>query len=113
MKVLLALECSETGSAAADAISDWAVENKADVHLFTVLHPKDIHETVGSSGYAHTTTPQGTPSGQLLSGLKDPQGRVAEDRTQALVAGFQAHLAKPAMPDVLLATAQRLLPVAV
>jgi nucleotide-binding universal stress UspA family protein len=84
MKVLLALECSETGAAAAEAISPWAVENRADVHLFTVLHPKDIHETVGSSGYAHTTTPQGTPSGQLLSGLKDPQGRVAEDRTQAL-----------------------------
>jgi ATP-binding cassette subfamily B protein len=43
-----------------------------------------------------------------LTGYAEP-----EDRTQALVAGFQAHLAKPAMPDVLLATAQRLLPVPV
>jgi ATP-binding cassette subfamily B protein len=43
-----------------------------------------------------------------LTGYAEP-----EDRTQALVAGFQAHLAKPAMPDVLLATAQRLLPAAV
>ncbi|HVJ30223.1 MAG TPA: ATP-binding cassette domain-containing protein [Gammaproteobacteria bacterium] len=43
-----------------------------------------------------------------LTGYAEP-----EDRTQALIAGFQAHLAKPAMPDVLLATAQRLLPVAV
>jgi ATP-binding cassette subfamily B protein len=40
-----------------------------------------------------------------LTGYAEP-----EDRAQALVAGFQAHLAKPAMPDVLLATAQRLLP---
>jgi ATP-binding cassette subfamily B protein len=40
-----------------------------------------------------------------LTGYAQP-----EDRTQALVAGFQAHLAKPAMPDVLLATARRLLP---
>jgi ATP-binding cassette subfamily B protein len=40
-----------------------------------------------------------------LTGYAQP-----EDRTQALVAGFQAHLAKPAMPDVLLATAKRLLP---
>jgi ATP-binding cassette subfamily B protein len=42
-----------------------------------------------------------------LTGYAQP-----EDRTQALVAGFQAHLAKPAMPDVLLATARRLLPAA-
>jgi ATP-binding cassette, subfamily B, bacterial len=42
-----------------------------------------------------------------LTGYAEP-----EDRTQALVAGFQAHLAKPAMPDVLLATARRLLPAA-
>jgi ATP-binding cassette subfamily B protein len=40
-----------------------------------------------------------------LTGYAQP-----EDRTQALLAGFQAHLAKPAMPDVLLATARRLLP---
>jgi len=40
-----------------------------------------------------------------LTGYSQP-----EDRAQALVAGFQAHLAKPAMPDVLLATASRLLP---
>jgi len=42
-----------------------------------------------------------------LTGYAQP-----EDRTQALIAGFQAHLSKPAMPDVLLATAQRLLPAA-
>jgi ATP-binding cassette subfamily B protein len=42
-----------------------------------------------------------------LTGYSQP-----EDRTQALVAGFQAHLAKPAMPEVLLATARRLLPTA-
>jgi ATP-binding cassette subfamily B protein len=42
-----------------------------------------------------------------LTGYAQP-----EDRTQALVAGFQAHLAKPALPDVLLATASRLLPAA-
>jgi ATP-binding cassette subfamily B protein len=42
-----------------------------------------------------------------LTGYAQP-----EDRTDALVAGFQAHLAKPAMPDVLLATARRLLPAA-
>ena len=40
-----------------------------------------------------------------LTGFAQP-----EDRTHALVAGFQAHLAKPALPKVLLATASRLLP---
>jgi ATP-binding cassette subfamily B protein len=40
-----------------------------------------------------------------LTGFAQP-----EDRTQALVAGFQAHLAKPAQPDVLLTVANRLLP---
>lgn len=40
-----------------------------------------------------------------LTGYAEP-----EDRTQALVAGFQAHLVKPAQPSVLLATASRLLP---
>jgi ATP-binding cassette subfamily B protein len=39
-----------------------------------------------------------------LTGYAQP-----EDRTQALAAGFQAHLAKPASPQVLLATAARLL----
>ena len=84
MKVLLALECSPIGESAAEAISEWALASGAEVHLLTVLHPKDIHETVGKSGYTHTLTPQGTPSGQLLSGLKDPMPPVAEDRTQAL-----------------------------
>jgi ATP-binding cassette subfamily B protein len=42
-----------------------------------------------------------------LTGYAQP-----EDRTAALVAGFQAHLAKPAQPTVLLATASRLLPAA-
>ena len=40
-----------------------------------------------------------------LTGYAQP-----EDRTQALIAGFQARASKPAMPDVLLATAQKLLP---
>jgi ATP-binding cassette subfamily B protein len=40
-----------------------------------------------------------------LTGYAEP-----EDRTQALAAGFQAHLAKPALPKVVLATASRLLP---
>jgi ATP-binding cassette subfamily B protein len=40
-----------------------------------------------------------------LTGYAEP-----EDRTRALVAGFQAHLAKPALPKVVLATASRLLP---
>ena len=42
-----------------------------------------------------------------LTGYAQP-----EDRMQALVAGFQAHLAKPAQPAELLATASRLLPAA-
>ena len=42
-----------------------------------------------------------------LTGYAQP-----EDRTHALVAGFQAHLAKPAQANVLLATASRLLPAA-
>jgi len=52
------------------------------------------------------------PLGERMAAIALTGYAQPEDRTQALVAGFQAHLAKPAMPDVLLATARRLLPVA-
>jgi ATP-binding cassette subfamily B protein len=50
------------------------------------------------------------PLGERMAAIALTGYAQPEDRAQALVAGFQAHLAKPAMPDVLLATASRLLP---
>jgi ATP-binding cassette subfamily B protein len=52
------------------------------------------------------------PLGERMAAIALTGYAQPEDRAQALVAGFQAHLAKPAMPDVLLATASRLLPAA-
>jgi ATP-binding cassette subfamily B protein len=53
------------------------------------------------------------PLGERMAAIALTGYAQPEDRAQALVAGFQAHLAKPAMPDVLLATASRLLPAVV
>jgi ATP-binding cassette subfamily B protein len=50
------------------------------------------------------------PLGERMAAIALTGYAQPEDRMQALVAGFQAHLAKPATPDVLLATATRLLP---
>ena len=52
------------------------------------------------------------PLGERMAAIALTGYAQPEDRTQALVAGFQAHLAKPALPKMLLATASRLLPVA-
>jgi ATP-binding cassette subfamily B protein len=52
------------------------------------------------------------PLGERMAAIALTGYAQPEDRMQALVAGFQAHLAKPAQPGVLLATANRLLPAA-
>ncbi len=103
MNVLLALDGSPAGESAAAAIAAWARESGAHITLFSVLRPEEIHETVSGSGYTHTLTPQGTPSGQLLHGVSGPRSRTAEDRTQALErasAERSAYLAGVARTDL-------------
>jgi nucleotide-binding universal stress UspA family protein len=101
MKVLVALDESHEAESAVTAIASWARAAGVEVVLCTVVHPSQIHETVSSSGFAHAVTPQGSPSGQVLPGIKDPAhlATAAEDRTQALVrahAERRDHLAKVA-----------------
>ena len=88
MRIIVGLDGSEVAEAALRAIAKWADSSQAEVHLVSILHPDEIHETpservvpeksparqIGSSGaYGGTlyTTPQ-------------PRVRLAENREQAL-----------------------------
>ncbi|MBI5947469.1 MAG: universal stress protein [Chloroflexi bacterium] len=83
MKVLVAVDGGETSERVLAAIAGWAAATSADVHLLTVLHPKDVHATLASRGFGHSLTPQGTASGSILR-AEEPPAVAAEDRTQAL-----------------------------
>ncbi|MGD9934355.1 MAG: universal stress protein [Dehalococcoidia bacterium] len=84
MKVLLALDGTRAGEPAAEAIAGWAKSTAAEIVLYSVLHPKELRGTVSEPRFAHTITPEGTASGQLLRGVRPPAPAIAEDRTQAI-----------------------------
>lgn len=82
MRVLIAYDGGDAGDRAMAAISNWATSTQAEVHLLTVLHPGDIHDT--SYGHiVHALTPAGTPSGQMLR-TTEPLPAIAESRSQAV-----------------------------
>lgn len=82
MRVLVALDGGPSGEHAAAAIAAWALNSGQEIHLMSVLHPDEVHETVkGRANYA--MTPRGTLSGQTLN-VSDPPPVQAENRTQAL-----------------------------
>jgi nucleotide-binding universal stress UspA family protein len=84
VNVLLALDGTADGEPAAAAISEWVRASGATVRLLSVLRPSHVKDTPDAGHFAHTVTPLGTASGQVLPGLKAPTARTAEDRTQAL-----------------------------
>ena len=84
MRVLVALDGTTIGESALGAISPWARDTKAEIVLFTVCRPGTVHETVEQRGFSYGLVPRGTPSGQTLPGVDEPQGVTREDRTQAL-----------------------------
>lgn len=85
MKVLLALDGTRTGEPAAEAIAGWAKSTGSEIILYSVLHPKELRATVSEPRFAHTITPQGTASGQVLHGVRPLYAVISEDRTQTLV----------------------------
>lgn len=83
MKLLIALDGSQVGELAVRTVAGWADNTAAEVYLLTVLHPREVHETFSAEGVVHSFTPEGAPSGQLLS-MSEPYARAAETRSQAL-----------------------------
>jgi nucleotide-binding universal stress UspA family protein len=81
MRALIALDGSSERAAA--AVSSWAHAEGVEVRLLCVVQPKDVHETAAPSGFTHSLTPAGQPSGQMLN-VQEPLPRLAEDRSQAL-----------------------------
>lgn len=82
MKVLIAYDGGDAGDRAMAAISNWATSTGAEVHLITILHPGDIHDT-SYGRIVHALTPAGTPSGQMLR-TTEPLPAIAESRSQAV-----------------------------
>ncbi len=93
MKVLVAIDGGETSGKVLAAIGGWAASAAADVHVLSVIHPKDVHATLASRGFSHSLTPQGTPAGSILR-AEEPPSVAAEDRTQALERAGQEMLAR-------------------
>jgi nucleotide-binding universal stress UspA family protein len=83
MKVLVALDRTETAAEAARALSGWAKEARPEIHVLHVFHPDDIPPTPAPTGFVHAITPAGTLSGQALP-VREPLAHMAEDRTQAI-----------------------------
>ena len=84
MRVLVAYDGDESGDRALAAMENWARSSQAEVHLVTVLDPGDVRDTSRRDG-GRSTTPAGTPSGQLLH-VAEPVPALAEDRSQAVAA---------------------------
>ncbi len=88
MRIIVALDGSEVGEAAVGAIAKWAWESQAEVHLVSVLHPDEIHETpserlVPEPSGANQVGSSGSYGGALFT-TPQPRVRLAENRGQAL-----------------------------
>jgi nucleotide-binding universal stress UspA family protein len=84
MRILVALDGSKPGEHAVAMVAGWARAAGAEAVLLTVLNPDEVHDTFRATGYTHALTPQGTASGQALSGVETVAPIAAENRTQAL-----------------------------
>jgi nucleotide-binding universal stress UspA family protein len=84
MRVLIAYDGGPAGEATLKALASWIQSANVEVHLVTVLDPKDVHETARPAGI-HSLTPQATITGISLA-VRDPVAMLAEDRSQAFVA---------------------------
>ena len=95
MRVLVALDTSETGESAAIAIAAWARSIELEVHLLSVLHPHEIHSTTEKSisgefieppntEHGYVPSVSGSQSGDTVATRGDPMPRIVETRGQAL-----------------------------
>lgn len=88
MRILIGLDGSEVGEAAVGAVAKWALSSQAEIHLLSILHVDDIHETPSDRSVAErASTTQVGSSGSYGGALyATPQRRVrlAENRGQAL-----------------------------
>jgi len=95
VRVLVALDTSDIGESAAVAIGAWSRSVPMEVHLLSVVHPKDLHAREESSfsgefSAAEDTEPAHIPliaSGQyggVLASTSDPRPMTVEYRGQAI-----------------------------
>ena len=81
MRVVVAYDGGEAGERAIAAIASWVRTTDADVYMFTILNPSDVHETSMPHG-VHAFTPAATATGTVLH-VSEPIPALAEDRTHA------------------------------
>lgn len=82
MKIIIALDGSPIGESAVAAMAPWAKAPGAEVHLLTIVHPDEVHETAAGT-FWQSLGGAGTPSGQPFAATTEPAARMVEDRSQA------------------------------
>lgn len=87
MRVLIAYDGGPAGEATLAALKNWIHGASVEVHLVTVLNPKDVRETAHPTG-THSFTPQATVTGTSLPVRESPT-LLAESRAQALVSAHE------------------------
>lgn len=88
MRIIIALDGSQIGEAAVRAVAAWAQESPAEIHLVSILHPDEIHETPSERLVAERSPlvqvgSSGSYGGALFT-IPQPRVRLAENRGQAL-----------------------------
>ena len=89
MKVLIALDGSETSERAAASLGKLATGGPVEVTLFTVFDAAHVHETADHMP-TYVNTPLGAPSGSRLP-ISVQRAHLDEDRTQALERVHREH----------------------
>ncbi|GBD23158.1 Stress response protein NhaX [bacterium HR29] len=84
MRILVPLDGTEAGERVCPTIAALAWTLDADVVLYHVVHPDEVHAVPTSTApLGEPIAPAGTVMGQRLT-VEEPRPRPAEDRTQAL-----------------------------
>ena len=65
MRVLVALDTSDVGESAAVAIGAWSRSVQMEVHLLSVVHPKDLHAREESSFTGEFSTAEDIEPGHI------------------------------------------------
>ena len=88
MRILIGLDGSEVSEAAVGAVARWASSSQAEIHLLSILHLDDIHETPSDRRVAEASSVNQVGSsggyGGALFTTPQPRVRLAENRGQAL-----------------------------
>jgi nucleotide-binding universal stress UspA family protein len=88
VRILIGLDGSEVSEAAVGAVAKWALSSQAEIHLLSILHVDDIHETpsdrlVAERSSATQVGSSGAYGGALYT-TPQPRVRLAENRGQAV-----------------------------